>query len=298
MVICINCGSVTVKIPEDKVRELEGLCLQMVSCNVISRKVLHKFAGKAMSIASVIYTWRPFIHQVHAALSSDAASNGPSGCIWTSQVRNALLWFLAFFDSLKLHLNRTWTLDGFIGAGPCICIVWDASPWGFGAVLLINEHPVEFWADQPGAFETDLLSIIVGDCESQQVLECLAGLVALRVWARHWQHRRITLALRSDNIGALVLLSRLKTTSSRNALIAREFALDLGDASFKPDIAEHIPGFANKCCDALSRLCDPTFDNDTPPLLANVRRVDLPPRERSWWRSVSPPQLRREASGN
>ena len=73
-----------------------------------------------------------------------------------------LLWFLAFFDSLKLHLNRTWTLDGFIGAGPCICIVWDASPWGFGAVLLINEHPVEFWADQPGAFETDLLSIIVG----------------------------------------------------------------------------------------------------------------------------------------
>ena len=130
------------------------------------------------------------------------------------------------------------------------------------------------------------------------MLECLAGLVALRVWARHWQHRRITLALRSDNIGALVLLSRLKTTSSRNALIAREFALDLGDASFKPDIAEHIPGFANKCCDALSRLCDPTFDNDTPPLLANVQRVDLPPRERSWWRSVSPPQLRREASGN
>ena len=63
-------------------------------------------------------------------------------------------------------------------------------------------------------------------------------------------------AIRSDNVGALILLSKLKTTSARNAIIAREFALDLGDASFAPRIIEHIPGVTNVICDSLSRLLD------------------------------------------
>ena len=61
--------------------------------------------------------------------------------------------------------------------------------------------------------------------------------------SKHWQQTRVELAIRADNIGALVLFSRMKTSSVRNSIVAREFALDLGNASFSPDVVQHIPGF-------------------------------------------------------
>ena len=143
-------------------------------------------------------------------------------------------------------------------------------------------------SDTPSSFESDLLRLVRGDSESQQVMECLAGLVALRTWAHFWKKRKISLAIRSDNVGALILLSKLKTTSARNAIIAREFALDLGDASFAPRIIEHIPGFTNVICDTLSRLLDDSGKYATPPILKECRRVCLPARNEDWWRSIRP----------
>ena len=35
--------------------------------------------------------------------------------------------------------------------------------------------------------------------------------------------------------------------------IAREVALDIGASAYRPDVAEDIPGVANKAADALSR---------------------------------------------
>ena len=95
-------------------------------------------------------------------------------------------------------------------------------------------------------------------------------------------------AIRSDNVGALILLSKLKTTSARNAIIAREFALDLGDASFAPRIIEHIPGVTNVICDSLSRLLDDSGKYATPPIRKECRKVCLPARNEDWWRSIRP----------
>ena len=55
----------------------------------------------------------------------------------------------------------------------------EASPWGFGGILLVNECAVEYLVDSPGTFEIDLPRIHIGDSESQQVLEVLVGLVCL-----------------------------------------------------------------------------------------------------------------------
>jgi len=81
----------------------------------------------------------------------------------------------------------------------------------------------------------------------------LAGLVALRVWAKFWQGQRAKLHVRGDNVGALTLFSTLESSSPPLTKIAREFALDLGRARFRPDLVQHIPGIVNKVNDVLSR---------------------------------------------
>ena len=279
MYISLFPDRVEVSIPPDKVDELERMTLDFPKSNVVSVKALRTYVGNAMSIASVIFTWRPFLNQIFAAIHSDGDSNVPNGCIWLRQIEHSLLWFRAFFTTLK---------DGFLNAGPHVVIIWDASPFGIGAVLCINGAIVEYLHDTPSSFESDLLRLVRGDSESQQVMECLAGLVALRTWAHFWNKRKISLAIRSDNVGALILQSKLKTTSARNAIIAREFALDLGDASFAPRIIEHIPGFTNVICDSLSRLLDDSGKYATPPILKECRRVCLPARNEDWWRSIRP----------
>ena len=56
------------------------------------------------------------------------------------------------------------------------------------------------------SFEIELLQLQIGNSESQQILESLAGLVAFRLWSKHWQQTRVELAIRADNIGALVFI--------------------------------------------------------------------------------------------
>ena len=282
---------VKVHVPEDKVLELEVLSLRILSSNVVSCKLLRSYVGKAMNIATVIHTWRPFLQQLYAAIKTEGEGEAPRGCVWTKQVDTPVRWILAFVHQLRSHLVRRWDVATFANKGAKVTVMWDASPFGFGAVLIVNGNILEYLFDTPQTFETELLSLQVGNSESQQAMESLAGLVALRTWKPHWMFARTVLALRSDNIGALMLFGKLKTKSSRNSVIAREFALDLGDASFAPQIVEHVPGFSNTICDNLSRLTDPTGHYRIPGCLENSPRVPCPPRDRTWWRSLHPPQL-------
>ena len=56
-------------------------------------------------------------------------------------------------------------------------------PYGMGATLQVNMQFVEFFAIPTSEEDCAILDITVGDCRSQQTLEALAGLIALRVWA-------------------------------------------------------------------------------------------------------------------
>ena len=47
------------------------------------------------------------------------------------------------------------------------------------------------------------------------------------------------LQIRSDNVGAPTMLTRLRGGSRQLTLIACEYALDLGQAQWKPDIVTH-----------------------------------------------------------
>ena len=68
--------------------------------NVVSIKDLRSYTGKIQSMASLLFTWRPFVAMLWAALFSPAAcSKAPSGCIWTAQIKEPVAWFLCFFKT-------------------------------------------------------------------------------------------------------------------------------------------------------------------------------------------------------
>ena len=289
----IHSDAVEVTIPLEKIAEIRALALEFLGKNIIPDKDLRSFVGKCMSIASVLHVWKPFISQFYAALHSEKAANAPKACTWTSQVRTGLLWILGFLDhnGEATITKRRWDLQEFMGQGMEVSITWDASPWGFGATLTVGGKLVEYVFGAPTDFEVELLQLKLGSSESQQTMECLGGLVAMRHWASYWQNKQSILCIRNDNVGALVLLGQLGTHSAINNIIAKEAALDIGISSFRPKAAMHIPGITNKTCDYLSRIHQPGHKEDWPKALQSVPRGKLDTRHKGWWKSIQPPCL-------
>ena len=191
------------EVPEPKVQELVMLLEEAKQSNVISKRSLRSLIGKAMSMASVLYVWRPFIQQLHTALHSEQ-SRAPQGCVWTKQIQTALDWLLVFLQGESAGIRQEYSLRKYLGKGDRVVITWDASPYGMGAILEIAGIAVEFFAIGISNEDVNILVVKRGDCKSQQTLEALAGLIALRVWFRHLATDRVLLKLRGDNMGALV----------------------------------------------------------------------------------------------
>ena len=241
-----------------------------------------------MAIASVIYVWRPFVQELYSALHAEK-TNAPKGCIWTKQVHHSFSWILAFLAGERGSIIRDYSLSHFRREGPDVVITWDASPWGMGATLQVAGQFVEFFSIPIDPMDEVTLSTSKGSSDGQQVWEALAGLVALRVWAKFWQGQRARLHVRGDNVGALTLFSTLKSSSPPLTKIAREFALDLGRARFRPDLVQHIPGIVNKVNDMLSRRFQPGHKFELPPCLVRSRAILPGRRDNGWWKSLHVP---------
>ena len=131
--------------------------------------------------------------------------------------------------------------------------------YGMGAYLMIDDIIVSWYATALSNHDEKLLNVQFGDEKQQQVAESLNLLVALRTWKQHWCLERVQLEVRADNMTALNLILRLKGSTPQLNQIAREVALDLGDAAFRPDIVSHTPGIASTMADDLSgRFCPGT----------------------------------------
>ncbi len=76
-------------------------------------------------------------------------------------------------------------------------------------------------------------------------------------------------------------------------IVAREVALELADAAYRPLVAEHIHGVANTLADALSRVGDPAKVWQLPAQLRDAVRAGAPQRPRSWYRVLGPPATAR-----
>ena len=94
--------------------------------------------------------------------------------------------------------------------------------------------------------------------------------------------------MRSDNVGALSVMSALKGSGDALTLVAKELALDLGKCEYLPRVLQHIPGVASVVADVLSRRYDPSKQPlELPSLLKNVPEETLSVRNTGWWRVYS-----------
>eukprot|EP00435_Cladocopium_sp_Y103_P069516 s60_g33.t1 len=291
--IAIHADSIEVRIPPDKMADIALLSCSILKKNVVPDRELRSYIGKVMNIASVIHAWKPFVMQLYAALHSPKTENTPVNCTWTTQVKSAITWILVFVGQQRPNqiIRRVWSIQEYLSDGSSVVIGWDASPWGFGAVLYINHVITDYFIDVPCETDLEILQVQAGSSQAQQAFECLCGLIALRHWSDKWQNKRSLPTTRSDNIGALVLFGQLSSHSDRNGLIAREAALDLGESTFRPQVVEHVPGVTNQTTDALSRMHQPGHTAQLPTVLVGVPRSYPRHRARSWWRSLTPPNL-------
>ena len=121
------------------------------------------------------------------------------------------------------------------------------------------------------------------------MLEALAMLVALPLWAKHWTSDRVSLAVESDNVATLTMVAKMQPHSAQMGIIARELALDICAAAHTPDIIRHIPGVANTAADALSRQTEPGNIKPIPAHLTPDRRTRCPTRNEDFWKTRQRP---------
>ena len=85
--------------------ELKELALEIRSSNIVSVKALRTFTGKCQSMASLLYTWRPFVHMFYAAIQTCETGTAPAGCRWVKQIIHPLEWIIAFLSGVRAILS-------------------------------------------------------------------------------------------------------------------------------------------------------------------------------------------------
>ncbi len=281
--------AVDVAVKEELVQDLIELSTGILRSNVCAVKRLRTYLGKATHVASLVKLISPFLHRIWAALNDEGARRAPDGCVWTEQIAPAVGWILSFCKEEQGTIARRYDTDRHAGRGDAVDIICDASPFGFGAVLVLNGRPKEYLAETISTDDSNIFQFAVGDCKGQQTWEALCILIALRAWSRAWRDLRFSLRVRSDSVSALTMVLKCKSAGRGSALIAAELALDIAHTCYRPDIAEHLPGVCNTWADALSRMWDPAKRAAVPAALAALPRATVPPRPREWYRTLRPP---------
>lgn len=180
------------------------LLTDFMSGNLIRIKKLHSFVGKVNNVASLLVVLRPFLHPLWVALYSPEVGS-PKGTVWTKQVRTFLLWLQAFFGGSAGGIQRRFDLSVYLRQGVQIQIGTDASPYGLGGWISIGDTIKHHFYSPVTADNEQAFQLESGTSVGQQVWECLALLVALRIWQPLWSQHRLNLSVKGDNIGALPL---------------------------------------------------------------------------------------------
>ena len=277
-------GKVTVAGKEELMQEILKATREHIRTNVISVRDLQKYVGKANYVAGVVDTWRPFLTDLWAVINSCGPDSRPPNCVWTRQWAHVTAWFLACFKGEAGSLVREYRVSHYFGKAIKMRIVTDASPWGIGGLLAMNDTPVEYFCDGLSGFDLELADADRGSPDGQQVWEALALLVALRLWRSRWLKRGVCLRLGSDSVSALSLLIKLRAKPKARGLgrIARELALDFSRCSYRPKWFEHIPGVSNVISDVLSRKYQPGKSFRLPAALKHATETSVPPRDKSF----------------
>jgi hypothetical protein len=229
-------------------------------------------------------------------------SSQSANLIWTPQVRWSLRWIRAFFAGVagaplvrNIRMRDRRTLDRWL-------VAVDASPWGLGGILLDQHRVIAAFEDRVQDDDLSRLDLRLGEAAGQSVLEALAALVALRLFAQlaGWDKGAAArIALRSDSKAALgAAINQASPRSMMNA-IGAELAYDMGVGDYQVIFFDHTEGVANVSPDWLSRRWAPTGPSgpkERPAALEGVQVLSVPKRADAWWRTWRGPPVDAPAS--
>ncbi len=190
---------------------------------------------------------------------------------------------MAFFDGRRGSLSKIyapWHRQSRLA----IRITCDASPWGFGATLEVAGVLTSWFAEPISQFDVERFSICVGQSRHQALLECLAVLIAVRLWLPTWREEQLTVVVRSDSTAALAAFAKQRSTTADISAVVRELALDCAEGRYRVEVLQHIEGRLNFFADILSRQAEGCPDRKPIPASLRVRPRAFPPqRDESWW---------------
>ena len=110
--------SVTAAIKQAFMDDLLIEATATLKTNKIRLKELRSLTGKCNHVASLLWTWNPFLDDMWAATETKRKTNAGYNKIWTKQVAGSLKWLVAFIMRESGEVSRTWSVATHLT--PCL----------------------------------------------------------------------------------------------------------------------------------------------------------------------------------
>ena len=226
--ILINTAKGSLRIPDDKLAEVNQKCTKWASKHTATKKQLQSLVGSLIYIHKCVKPARLFVNRILATLREAPER----GCIHLSQeFKKDIAWFNSFLVQFN---GRTFYSKGIIQ--PVTNIFLDASLIGLGGV----------WNQQV----YQCLVPTFDQAVSIVHYEMINILLALRLWARDLSGKR--LVIHCDNAAVVSILNTGKGQDSLLLAVARNVWLFAANSDIDLTLV-HIPGKNNIIADLLSR---------------------------------------------
>jgi len=241
------------------------------------------FVPWAKAFSSILYAAAHCRPEKWSERTAKRRSKRPDLRFMTKPAEMALRWTRTLLRGDRrdaagecVPLSRTFTVRTNEPHGPALTIRCDASPWGFGGLLLRNGQVVSFWADKITDADRKVIPGEAGDPAFQAEWELFAILISLVVWEARMADAHVA-CLESDSQAALYACARWSSNTPSMNLIAAEIGLRVIGSRIE---LSHVSGVANYEADALSRLCQ---GKPMPQHLEYVERKAAPKRDASFF---------------
>ena len=286
-------GAAELSLPKAFLDDIRAEATEMIGMPTTPLRRLRRLAGKASwaggfipAISSMITPFWATAADVERGKGLPHRAGSGDRCVPTVRVLPALKWLVAFTRGKTGMLTRRFEPGTHEGRARLV-MEFDASPWGYGGVLLKRGKPVEFFGTPISTEDLMKFSIEIGSHKFQTLCENLAMLIGVRHWLTRWKDQRLVVVVRSDSMSALGAWEKQSSKSAAVNEVVREMALDMAEAKYRIDLREHVEGKLNLLPDALSRLYQPGAAVGIPAELSGCRRVWPATRDQGWWRAGS-----------
>ena len=251
--------TIEVSIPAAKIQEWRQAAVTILQRTWTSRKTIQRVGGKLSWAAGVILQAKPYVQMLYAAL------NVSKQVVYAKQLKHALTWLVAPFHGFNNGFHRR--VQARVRHQVCLEFLVDASPWGGGAVRLVNGCPVECFCMTWHETDEKAIGACIGQAASQAQWEAYMALRALWKWLT--PDREGQVKIRSDAAGVLQSFVKRSRKSASLTRIVREVTLHLA-LTHRSLEAIHLWSEDNAWADALSRLADPREPASVPPDLRHL----------------------------